>query len=81
MVKLREEDMVVYSVKRCGKVKQDENGGRAGISCHQQVIGDPDQSCLSTVRCAESRLELLSQTVEEKVVLELSSSDFFQHFG
>ena len=56
-VKAVEKDGVVHGVESGCEVQEDEEGGRAGIGCHEDVISDPDQCCFGAVGGAETRLE------------------------
>lgn len=71
---------MVDGVKCSGQVKQDKEGWRASIRCHQQVVCDPDQCCLGTVSCAETGLEFFKKVVCMEMVMKLSSNHFFHYF-
>ena len=63
--------MAVHGVNFCAEVEKDEKLWRASISSHQPVIVYPDQGSVHTVARAETRMELLIQTVFYEMVVEL----------
>ncbi|XP_071063271.1 kinesin-like protein KIF6 [Pseudochaenichthys georgianus] len=48
-VQTMEEDAVIDGVESCSEIEEDEERGRASISRHQQVVGDPDQGSFCAV--------------------------------
>ncbi len=57
------EDVVINSIKCSREVEKDEEGSGAGVSGHQEVIGDSDESCLGAVGGTKTGLEFFIQIV------------------
>lgn len=44
-------------VKCSTEVEEDEDGERSGVSCTDEVVGDPNQGCFIAVFLAETGLK------------------------
>ena len=72
---------MINCVKSCSEVQEDEEGGKASVSCHEDVICDPDQCGFGTVSRAETRLKLFIEIIGVEVGEKLCSDSFLQYFG
>ena len=54
---------MINGVEGCSEVQEDEEGRRAGVGCHEDVICDSDQNCFGTVSRVETRLIFFVEVV------------------
>lgn len=60
---------MINSVKSSREVEKEEEGSGVRVRSHHEVVGDSDESCLSAVRGAETRLEFFIQTIRVKMIM------------